>query len=86
MEKHNFDILAEPWAITKQALESIFRQLNAGNHIQSELVSVPGETSGKIKLDVVSNIAIVPVQYSLFRFSYNTIRNRVEAAVNDDAV
>ena len=89
MDKSNpriFNILTEPWAITKDALESIFHQLNSDNSIHLGMASMVDEKQGKANLDIVNNIAIVPVRYSLYRFSYDTIRNKIEAAVNDASV
>ncbi|NOX35896.1 MAG: S49 family peptidase [Deltaproteobacteria bacterium] len=83
---HNFNILTEPWAITKDGLESIFYQLNRDNDIDSGMASTTDEKQNEVKLDIVNKIAIIPVQSSLYRSSYDTIRNKVEAAVNDLSV
>ncbi len=82
--KSDFNILAEPWAITEDALESIARQVQTGD---KELVaSFSGGDSKDVNLNIRNEIAIIPVQYSLYRFSYDRIRNQVEAAINDPAV
>ncbi|CCK81205.1 S49 family peptidase [Desulfobacula toluolica] len=82
--KSDFNILSEPWAITEDALESIARRLQAENKDMAASFSDGGQKG--VNLNIQNEIAIIPVQYSLYRFSYDLIRNQVEAAINDPAV
>jgi len=84
IQKSDFNILSEPWAITEDVLESIVRQIQiAGKDVTASFSD--GDSTGG-NLTIKNEIAIIPVQSSLYRFSYDLIRNRVEAAVNDPAV
>ena len=105
MKRSDFNILAEPWAITEEALNLIFNTLQsgAGPIIETGLtldndaaldmlpgkivsnVNISAYTSGEIKLDIQNNIAIIPVQYSLYGFSYDRIRQQIKAAIEDSS-
>ncbi|MCG8639154.1 MAG: S49 family peptidase [Desulfobacterales bacterium] len=80
MQRNNHTILAEPWAITKEALESVCHEL------KSQPVSVAGDLSDRPDLTVKDHIAVIPVQSALYRFSYDRIRSQVQAALDDGSV
>ncbi len=84
MEKTEFSILAEPWAITLEALEAFARQVQAAG--KDFTASFNDEAAGRTKLDIRQGIAVIQVQGSLYRFSYERIRGQVAAAVADSQV
>ncbi|MCP3943233.1 MAG: S49 family peptidase [Desulfobacteraceae bacterium] len=82
--KNDFNILCEPWAITEDALEAIARKIQEGDKAWGG--SFLDDDSQKVNLNIQSAIAIIQVQYSLYRFSYDRIRAQIDAAVNDRGV